>query len=158
MSMARNKNKLFDAYFISPRPQGRIYPVENTHIQEVIQHSHRYGVSLKAIKDTYRKYDEALGIESFAREELLTKILSRGFVRIRIKNHTVCCQVGQSAKKLKYARKIFCFLRYLKRIVGANRYRNYALRVYIRQDENWIDEFAMARGEEKLIQEMENET
>jgi len=146
--MARSRNKLYDAYFLSPR--SKIYPVEHTHIREVIQHSRRYGVNLKTIKDTYVKYGEVLGTESFARDYLLTKILSRGFIRVRIKNHTVCCQVGQDSKKTARNRNIYTFLKYLKQIVGTRRYRNYALRVYIRQDEYLINEFDMFKAERKL--------
>lgn len=150
MCMAKDK-KLYDAFFISPR--SRIYPVEGKHIEEVIRNSRKYGLSLKTIKAAYLKYDEPMGTESFAREELIFKILSRGFIRVRIKNHTICCQVGWSAKK-RYAKNIFSFLKYLKSIVGAKRYRTYALRVFVRPDEYMIDAFDMVTGEIKIQEGM----
>jgi hypothetical protein len=70
------------AYWISPK--GKIYELKTgLHIDYVIKYPIKFGESKQAIKDTYEKYGENMPHEGKAREEIMTRILMRGYIRIR---------------------------------------------------------------------------
>jgi hypothetical protein len=71
-----------DAYWINP--QGKILQLTGgTHIKIVFDNPNKFGLSKQSIQKIYDKYNENYGIEGKARDEIITKIIQRGYVRIR---------------------------------------------------------------------------
>jgi hypothetical protein len=56
---------------------------KNTHIQFMIDNPELFGLSLNEIALVYNKYNEKLGIEARAREDLIKVAAKRGWIRIR---------------------------------------------------------------------------
>lgn len=71
------------AYWITP--ENKIIPVPITHINCIINNPDLFDVELPHIKQLYGKYDEPLGFEGRARREIMTEIINRGFIRVRLK-------------------------------------------------------------------------
>ena len=68
-------------------PNGKILPVEITHIQAVINCPEEYGETLVNIKILYDSHNENRPHEGKARVEIMKRILLRGYVRIRKKRN-----------------------------------------------------------------------
>lgn len=64
-------------------PAGQIVEVANTHIDDVINHPDKFGLTLDHIKRIYQKYGEQLHQEGEAREEIIRDVLVRGWIRVR---------------------------------------------------------------------------
>ena len=77
----RFEESLNEAYWISPR--GKIIKVETTHIDIIIDHPDYFGYSLQDIKNIYDRYNEELGSEGQAREQILLNLFKHGWIRIR---------------------------------------------------------------------------
>lgn len=74
----------YDKYWISP--EGNIIPLEGSidrHIHMVIQNPEKFGISKKQIDALHKKYKEKLYSEGNAREEIITELLKKGWIRIR---------------------------------------------------------------------------
>ena len=69
------------AFWISP--QGTIFPVTRSHINEVITNPERFGLTRGGIEAVYRKHKEPLGWEGKAREEIIKGLIVEGWIRIR---------------------------------------------------------------------------
>ncbi len=69
------------AFFLSPN--GHIVHVPQNHISTVIAEPERFGLTQAEIETAYRKYGERIGVEGEARKELLLKVISQGWLRIR---------------------------------------------------------------------------
>ena len=69
------------AFFLSP--QGKLIRVGASHIAEVIRHPEEFGLSLEEIEKAYQKHGEKLGMEGRARGEILSRIIAKGWIRIR---------------------------------------------------------------------------
>ena len=69
------------AFFLSP--QGKLIRVGTSHIAEVIRHPEEFGLSLEEIEQAYQKHGEKLGMEGRARGEILSRIIAKGWIRIR---------------------------------------------------------------------------
>lgn len=87
------------AYWISPR--GEVLPVMTNHIDIVIKHPEKFGLTLRKIQDTYDKHGERMGMEGKAREEIIIDLLKKGFVRIRRYRNEYSLNVGKMSKKIK---------------------------------------------------------
>jgi len=70
-----------DAYWISPA--GQILPVKLTHIREVLDAPEAYSFSIEELHAYYKKYKEPIGFEGKARQEIMTILIGRGWVRLR---------------------------------------------------------------------------
>jgi hypothetical protein len=78
---------LGNAYFIHPY-KGQVVFVPHSHISLVISNPEKFHLKLDYIKTIYEKYDEKIGLEGMARQEILLHLIDRGFIRIRkYKNH-----------------------------------------------------------------------
>ncbi|HPS30826.1 MAG TPA: hypothetical protein PLZ43_11260 [bacterium] len=73
-----------EAYWISP--EGTVITVNTKHINEVISHPEVFGLTIEAIRAVYEKYDEPMGLEGKAREEIMTGLILKGWIRIRWKD------------------------------------------------------------------------
>jgi hypothetical protein len=73
------------AYWILPkRVNGKLtIKVSTRHINDIIDHPTKFGETKDTVFDAYKKYDERVGIEGKAREEIIERILQRGFARVR---------------------------------------------------------------------------
>lgn len=70
-------------YWINP--YGKILKQSNTtHIQAVTKNPAVFGVDRKWIEKIYDKYDEPVGTEGGAREEILNHLFKQGYVRVRL--------------------------------------------------------------------------
>jgi len=69
------------AFFLSP--QGKLIRVETSHIGEVLRHPEEFGLTLEEIERAYQKHGEKIGMEGKAREEILSRIVAKGWIRIR---------------------------------------------------------------------------
>ena len=74
------------AFFISPT--GQLVDVSLNHINTVILNPETFGLTLGEIQAAYDKYQEKIPIEGLARQELLKRVISSDWIRIRrYKNH-----------------------------------------------------------------------
>ena len=69
------------AFFISPKAE--VITVRSSHIAAIIDNPERFGLRLGQIEQIYGDYGERLGIEGHAREQILTEVLRRRWIRIR---------------------------------------------------------------------------
>jgi len=73
-----------NGFFISP--DGYFFAIWSDylrHINAIIQEPEKFGFTKDEVYNTFRKFNEPLGLEGKAREELIVKAIYRGWVRIR---------------------------------------------------------------------------
>ncbi len=87
------------AYWISPK--GEILPVMTNHIDVVIKYPEKFGLTSSRIKEIYNQYNEKIGQEGKAREEIIVDLLKKGFIRIRRYKNTYSLNIGKMSKKIK---------------------------------------------------------
>lgn len=87
------------AYWISPR--GEVLPVSTNHIDVVIKNPKKFGLTTDVIEKTYEKYNERMGQEGKAREEIIINLLNKGFIRIRRYKNQYSLNIGKMTKKIK---------------------------------------------------------
>lgn len=68
-------------FFISP--EGEVTLLKTTHIRAVIKSPEVFGLSRNYIESIYIKHGEKTAIEGKAREEILSRVLRNGWIRIR---------------------------------------------------------------------------
>lgn len=69
------------AYFISPF--GKIVDCERTHIEKIISNPGYFGYTKEEIEEKYNRYNERIGTEGKAREEILIELLNKGWIHLR---------------------------------------------------------------------------
>jgi len=69
------------AYFISPR--GELIDTNGKHISMIIKFPDKFGLTPQYIQDKYDDYNEKLGVEGKARNEILQQLIKQGWIRIR---------------------------------------------------------------------------
>lgn len=74
------------AYWITPK--GKIISPESRHIISVVKYPKKFGETDKTIDDTFNKYGEQKlsDIEGEAREEIMLRVIKRGYIRVRNNN------------------------------------------------------------------------
>lgn len=88
------------AYWISS--YGEVVEVGTNHITMVINHPKKFGYTTKKIQDTYDKYDERLGQEGKAREEIILNLIDHGWIRVRrYDNKGYSVNISKMTKKVK---------------------------------------------------------
>ncbi len=75
------KSTVTVAFWISP--DGELIGSLETHIQQILQNAEKFGLKLQDLRDIFKKYNEPVGHEGEAREEIIQRILSEGWIRIR---------------------------------------------------------------------------
>lgn len=85
-------------YWISPT--GTMSVCSTSHIAEVIKKPEAFGLTREEIEALYKETGEPLGHEGIAREEIMTELLNKGWVRIRWvpANYSWTVQVGKMSK------------------------------------------------------------
>lgn len=72
----------YNRWWISP--EAEIVSVQtSTHISEIISFPEKFGLTREEIEETYQKHGERLGLEGKAREEIMQKVMSQGWIRAR---------------------------------------------------------------------------
>lgn len=89
---------MLDGYWVSPK--GEVLQVNSTHIQSVIQNPAKFGETLDRIKKDYERYKEQLTWEGKAREEIMIRIMNRGWARIRERSNQWTVQVSKINQKM----------------------------------------------------------
>ena len=71
------------AYWIDRR--GKIIAPDSRHIITVVKHPEWFGETPESIKKVFNKHNEPINtnVEGKAREEIMTKLIKKGFIRIR---------------------------------------------------------------------------
>ena len=88
------------AYWISPR--GEVVEVTTNHIDVVIKNPAKFGLKIDQIQAVYDKFDEPLGQEGKAREEIIVALVKKGYIRVRkYGNQGYSLNIGKMTKKVK---------------------------------------------------------
>lgn len=69
------------AFWISPK--GHVLGSMSSHIQQVIMNADKFGLDIKKIRSKFEEYDERVGLEGKAREDIIKRLLWEGWIRIR---------------------------------------------------------------------------
>jgi hypothetical protein len=70
-----------NAFFITP--QGKIVPVPALHITAIVNNPPLFGLTTAAIEKLFAKYNETIGTEGKARNEIILTMLKQNWVRLR---------------------------------------------------------------------------
>lgn len=70
-----------EKYWIDEK--GNIAEVSDRHILQIALHPEQFGLTKKYVADVHRKHKEKIGSEGNAREEILVKLMDRGWIRLR---------------------------------------------------------------------------
>lgn len=73
--------KDFNAYWISPT--GAIIGVPVIHITEIIKAPEKFGLTKEKIENIYNRFNEPVGHEGKAREEIMFDLIQKGWIRAR---------------------------------------------------------------------------
>jgi len=100
--MAKYLNKT--GFWVSPK--GKIISTgPNSHIDLVISNPILFGIKKEYINTEHEKYGERVGQEGDARDNILTKVLEDGWIRIRARRNFISVQVwdfsGNTVKNLE---------------------------------------------------------
>ena len=88
------------AFFISPN--GDLIRVSDRHIRDVVAYPEKFGLTREYVEDIHKKHGEKLGSEGNAREEILTNLVKKGWIRIReYANKYWSVQVPNMGRKVK---------------------------------------------------------
>jgi len=99
----------YDAFFISP--EGKILAVPDRHIVRIIKDPNLFGLTLDHINAVYKKFNEDVGWEGYARNEIILNLLKIDWVRLRffIRSGTWRLQIHEELNEtLKNSILIFC--------------------------------------------------
>jgi len=70
-----------NAYWI--KPNGHIIDVGTTHIRMILDNPHLFNLDKQDIINLYKKYNEKIGLEGEAREEIMRNLMRLGWIRVR---------------------------------------------------------------------------
>lgn len=93
----------YSAYWIDPK--GKVIPVPQRHINTIIDEPKKFGLTTKEIEAEYAKYDEPMGHEGQARENIMLDLMKKGWIRLRFlpRNYRWTVQTYKLNKKSKDA-------------------------------------------------------
>lgn len=91
---------MFDAYWISPKGEVLQVGGTKTHIRIVIDNPKKFGETKERIEKDYKKHKESITWEGKAREEIMIRIMKRGWVRIRERHNSWTVQVWKMSPKM----------------------------------------------------------
>ena len=148
MKRTRKKMTMVEAYFVTYR--GDILPVfHGTHIGELISCPQIYGYTMEEITEIYRKHNEEMPSEGYAREEILRDLLqNKKYVRARIKQGYLYCQIGVDEKRIY--KNIMRLREHLRLVLEPLKFKVIGLRVYVVSENFIIDAFDSHEAQEKL--------
>ncbi len=85
-----------NAYWILPKnevEESAVIEVKAKHIDTVIDNPEIFGMTYDEISQTYKKYNEKLRFEGFAREEIVIALIMKGYIHIRKNKKTDCWRI-----------------------------------------------------------------
>lgn len=98
--IVENRTMINTAMWISP--SGKAIAFENgTHIGMVIDNPTVFGLTKDKIETIYKKHNEPMGIEGYAREEIIRGLVSKGWIRLRRYKNYWSVTVGSVNKRVK---------------------------------------------------------
>lgn len=63
---------------------GKVIEVQNSlHIKDIIENPKTFDMTKEHIEEIYKKYNEKMGFEGKAREELMVEAMDKGWIRVR---------------------------------------------------------------------------
>lgn len=77
----KGKAEKADAYWVSP--DRYVIPVAMRHITVVLDAPEKFGLTEPALRKIYKKNKEPWGHEGYAREEIMTDLIEKGWSRLR---------------------------------------------------------------------------
>jgi len=87
------------AFWISP--SGNIIPVTTTHIDMVINNPETFGYTKESIKEIYDNFNEPVGQEDKAREEIIVDLVKKGWIRIRQYRNSWSVNIQKLTSRIK---------------------------------------------------------
>jgi hypothetical protein len=88
------------AYWISPT--GKAINVGTNHVTAIIKNPKTFGMTSDHVKAIFDKFNEPIGQEGKAREELILELVNKGWIRIRrYRNEGYSVTIGSMTKKVK---------------------------------------------------------
>lgn len=91
---------MLDGYWVSPKGEVLKAGRTKTHIQLVIKNPKKFGETKERIEKDYEKHNEKMNWEGKAREEIMTRIMKRGWARIRERSSSWTIQVWKLTNKM----------------------------------------------------------
>ena len=91
---------MFEGYWVSPKGEVLATGRNTTHIKIVISNPKKFGETKQRIEKNYEKYGEGLTWEGKARDEIMTRIIKRGWVRIRERANEWTVQIWKLTPKM----------------------------------------------------------
>lgn len=70
-----------EAYWISPSGEIKREPI--SHIQDIINNPRKFGFNRGDVAEIYKRFGEKIGTEGRAREHIILRLLTLGWIRIR---------------------------------------------------------------------------
>jgi len=71
----------YDAFFISPK--GEIKEVPIRHIVAIVKEPKFFGLTIEYVKTVFKKHNEEVGWEGYARNEIILDLLKDDWIRLR---------------------------------------------------------------------------
>lgn len=87
------------AFFISPK--GEVIYCGSNHISEIIKNPKAFGMTKEIIEYIHDMYNEKIGTEGKAREQILISLLNNGWIRIRRYKNFLSINVKKVDRKTK---------------------------------------------------------
>jgi hypothetical protein len=84
-------------YWISPK--GKITDTDSkNHIDQIISSPSTFNITAEYIKSEHKKYGESIGQEGDARDNIMTKVLQDGWIRVRARRNFISVQVWEFSR------------------------------------------------------------
>ena len=72
---------IYNAFFISP--ESEIIPVPDRHIVTIVYEPELFSLTTKEIESRFAKHNEPVGMEGYARNEIILDLLKQNWIRLR---------------------------------------------------------------------------
>lgn len=107
----------------------------SNHIQKIIQSPELFGLTKEEVEATYKKHKERLYSEGNAREELIKKAASNGWIRVRKYNNYWSIQFDSYKKRKKTIQNLIYWLYVVKKEIG-----KYTTLILVGYEDNYREE------------------
>jgi len=81
----------YQAYWITPR--NRIIPVPTRHINVIDENPILFGLTRKYVDSEFRKSKEQNGVEGYARQVIMARVILDGWIRLRYEPKDYCLTI-----------------------------------------------------------------
>ena len=96
----------YQAYWVTPR--NRLIPVTEHHIDLICDNPARFGLTRAYVIRLFRKHEEPLGFEGYAREIIMARVIRSGWIRLRYRPrlYSLIVQIPDTRDKRSRARAL----------------------------------------------------